>query len=331
MKRHARIRVPHEANGLELLELLTRRFTYHDHEAWSAQLAAGRLLVNGVTATAAAPPLKAGDHIEYLVPELPEPPVDRNIRTLLEDPDLLAVNKPANLPCHPAGRFFAHTLWHILKEEHQRPVVGLINRLDRETSGVVLLALSPGAERHLRAQFTRHQVQKRYLVIVEGLFPDQLETCGWLEPDTACEVRKKRRFAPAPPGYPATEPPESSPQHEWAETSFRRLHAASGMSLLEATPCTGRQHQIRATLCSLGYPVVGDKLYGVDPTLFLRFATGTLTAGDRRRLRLNRQALHAWSLTFRHPANGTTLTVTAPPPPDLLGLLPGSSVALTSP
>ncbi len=98
-------------------------------------------------------------------------------------------------------------------------------------------------------------------------------------------------------------------------TGFRLMRSVSGMSLVRATPRTGRLHQIRATLYNLGYPVVGDKLYGVDEQLFLRFIDGQLSEDDYLRLRLSHQALHAWKLPFV-PPDGEHVTIEAPIPGD---------------
>lgn len=108
---------------------------------------------------------------------------------------------------------------------------------------------------------------------------------------------------------------------EWAETVFERVHVCDGFSVVTALPSTGRLHQIRATLFSLGYPVVGDKLYGLDETLFLRFCEDALTDADRRRLRLPRQALHADYLRFHHPRFGALTELTAALPADMAGLI----------
>ena len=185
-----------------------------------------------------------------------------------------------------------------------QPEARLVNRLDRETSGLVLFGLSKEAAGNLGKQFSGRTVSKEYLVLVHGDFPDELEAEGFLERDTDCEVRKKRRFV--------TEP--SSELAESAKTRFRVIARNEGFSLVQALPHTGRLHQIRATLCSLGFPVVGDKIYGLDPSLFLRFIGDGLTAADKQGLLLTHQALHAWRLTLRTPHTGEELTLETEPP-----------------
>ena len=316
--RRAAIRIAPADHGVLVLAFLVRRFTYHAESEWTGLLARGRLLVNGVPVLAADHALQAGDRLEYLPEDHAEPPVDNGWRILLDESGFLAIDKPGNLPCHPGGRYFRHTLWHQLRERLGAAHLSLVNRLDRETSGLVLAALNPETASKLQCQFARRTVRKSYLAVVEGVFPATLpDARGWMLADAACEVRKKRRFQPAEPGGA---PP--APDAEWAETGFRSVRTAAGLSLIEATPHTGRLHQIRATLQALGFPVVGDKLYGLDPLLFLRFRDGMLSDADRQRLRLPRQALHAWKLSLRHPATGLPLELEAPPPPDLLALVP---------
>ena len=331
--RHVSLVIPRESAGPALLEFLCGRFTYHDRDEWLRRIGLGQLRLNGAVADPATV-LALGDRLDYDFAAGPEPAVNLEYGVLYEDADLFIVNKPANLPCHPAGCFFNHTLWALLKERFGGRYFALANRLDRETSGVLAVAKSPAATRHLQRQFARQRVAKRYLAVVEGVFPDTFAAAGWLSPDTACEVRKKRKFnlcagacppaagpgAAAVPG-PATAP-GSAAAPEWAETLFRRVAASTELSLVEAVPKTGRLHQIRATLCSLGFPLAGDKIYGVDPTLFIRYCDGTLTADDRRRLRLDRQALHASTLRLHHPADDRELEFTAPLPEEMRTLLP---------
>jgi len=317
MQRKNSVLIQPQQAGQQLLDFVSQRFTYRSREEWQAELAAQRFRLNDAEVRTDCI-LAPGDHLVYLMPDLIEPPVDPKYTVIHEDDDLLVINKPAPLPCHPGGRFFAHTLWALLKENHGLAEPRLINRLDRETSGLVLVAKNKAAARLCQEQFIQHRVEKVYLVLVEGDFldtPAPMEATGWLGPDPDSAIRKKMRFYPeqndAPPGAV-----ESS-------TIFRRLSSVhnNSLTLLEAKPHTGRCHQIRASLLHLGFPVLGDKLYGVDEQLFLRFKEDRLSAADHALLRLPRQALHAAILRLSHPVSGQALEFSAPLPLALQGLL----------
>ena len=314
MRRSATINRRAQDHGVSVLDLLARRFGYHDRETWRSLIEAAQVLVNHRPVRPDAV-LKPGDTLEYLADDLPEPPVDAGYEILHADKALLVVNKPGNLPCHPAGRYFRHTLWALLKTHLHLPYIGFVNRLDRETSGVVVVARSPEAARRCQAQFQAGEVWKRYLAVVEGRFPDG-ETCarGRLVPDADSGIRKKWRFLPAETAG------TDAPPGKWCVTTFRRIESGADLSLVEALPATGRLHQIRASLQALGHPLVGDKMYGVDPSLFLRFIEDRLSLEDRQRLRLPRQALHAAEIRLRHPATGRRLHVAAPLPADMASL-----------
>ena len=303
--------------GREVLDYLAGRFTYHSRDEWIALISAGRILVNG-TCCAPDTPLANGDEIEYRIEGLPEPPVADNYRVLYEDRALLAVDKPANLPCHPAGPFFNHTLWAFMKRDFEGLIPRFVSRLDRETSGVVLVARTANVQRTCQALGDAGRIAKVYSVLVEGEFPEALSAKGFLLADPASPVRKKQRFVPA---RECAAPPAGARE---CETIFAHLETRGELSLVEARLVTGRHHQIRATLCSLGYPVVGDKLYGVDDTCFLRFIEDKLTGEDRHRLRLPRQALHATRLRLPHPESGKTLDVRSPVPKAFYEVLHGA-------
>ena len=316
-KRRARTIIRRPDPGGPLPDYLAARFTYHDRDGWLELIRQGRLLVNDRPADEATS-LIPGDVLEFRMPEdEPEPPVDREVSVLFEDETILAAGKPPNLPCHPAGRYFRNTLLALLLERQpdNRPLF-LLNRIDRETSGIVLAAKSRWAAGSLGRQFQRKQVFKRYLALVEGRFPrSPLEARGFLSHDPGSPVRKRRKYHAGP-----------VPEHagEGAEpccTTLTGLETFGEVSLVEALPRTGRLHQIRATLHALGHPVVGDKLYGPDERIFLRFIRGGITREDRRRLRLPRQALHAAELRFRHPATGSRLRLEAEMPCDMRELL----------
>ena len=317
LQRTTSVLIQPQQAGQQLLDFVSQRFTYRSREEWQAELAAHRFLLNDTEARGDCI-LAKGDRLVYLMDALVEPKVATNYTVLYEDADLLVIDKPAPLPCHPGGRFFAHTLWALLKEKHGLDNPRLVNRLDRETSGIVLVAKNKDAARLCQEQFAQHRVEKVYLVLVEGDFPgtpDPMEATGWLGVDPNSAIRKKMRFYPAqndaPPG--AVE----------CSTTFRRLSYAGNpsLSLLEARPHTGRCHQIRASLLHLGFPVAGDKLYGLDEQLFLRFQEDRLNAHDHALLRLPRQALHAARLRLWHPTTGRELEFSSPLPPALQELL----------
>jgi len=310
MHRTIQTTVSPEAHGLSLIDYLVTRFTYHSHAAWCALIAQGNLMLND-TATSPEIPISTGDRITYRIPDLPEPPVDRFYTTLFEDADMLVINKPGNLPCHPAGRYFNHTLWALLKEAgYGETTLHLVHRLDRETSGIVVIAKNSAAATMLSQQFSARSLDKTYLVIVEGTFPPTYTARGKLERDPHSPVRKKRRFVET----------QSVADEATCETQFTCLNTASGISTLAAYPKTGQLHQIRATLCSLGYPVVGDKLYGVNDRYFLDFLNDTLTPEAWQHLRLPRQALHAYRLRIRHPTTLAWMEFEAPLPRDIHAL-----------
>jgi RluA family pseudouridine synthase len=241
----------------------------------------------------------------------PEPAVDTGYTILYRDEHLLAINKPARLPCHPGGRYLHNTLIHLLRRDLSPADPVLAHRLDRETSGVLLLALNRQTGARLYRQFANRTVKKHYEVFVEGVFPPTLLADGYLMSDPDSVVRKRRRFAQ---GLPITELP---PDAERAITRFTCLASDGEISHVMAKPETGRLHQIRATLHSLGFPVIGDTIYGVDANLFLKFCADRLDTIDRQRLRIARQALHAASIRCIHPATGEIFSCHAPLPTDL--------------
>jgi RluA family pseudouridine synthase len=310
MQRRIQSRIPPEQAGTPVLRFLVKRFSYHTQEEWLARVTSGRILVND-QATTPDRVLAAGDVVGYTADDIPEPRVNVDFTVVHDDADILVIDKPPNLPCHPGGRYFNHTLWAELKRRFKVEAPAFVNRLDRETSGLVVVAKHDRAARHCCNQFARRRVIKRYTALVEGSFPEALEARGNMEPDPGSGMHKRWVFRPA------SGPGEADPSGTWAATTFRSVSRHGGLSLIEALPDTGRHHQIRATLRALGFPVVGDKLYGPDPLMFVRFCTDALTEHDWQRLRMKRQALHAGRLEFRHPDGGRLLQFHAPIPEDM--------------
>ena len=288
--------------GMPLLDYLVARFTYRDRDGWRERIAAGELRVNNVAAVPERV-LADGEVLSYHPGDLPEPPVDLAWRVVYEDEYFRIVEKSGNLPVHPAGPFYRHTLWFELRRTFGN--VHLVNRLDRETSGLLLVARHAEAARKL----SRTPWRKEYLALVFGSFTEPVEAEGVLLPDAAGAVRKKRRFIPAGAAPPAA-------GGEFAATRLEPVAVRAGVSLVRALPRTGRLHQIRATLCSLGFPLLGDKLYGPDERIYLKIRDDRIDAADRALLRMPRQALHSAALTFRHPFTGREVHVESPLPED---------------
>ena len=300
--------------GTPLLDFLSKRFHYLSREDWAAQIQSGNLCIDQLPAQIDQV-LQPGALVEFTPRRLPEPPVSWDIEILFEDEQFLVLSKPGNLPCHPAGAFFNHTLWAWLKQAVKLPEVHFCNRLDRETSGLVIVAKNSDAAKLLNQALQQPDACKEYLVLVQGEFPASMQCNGWLIPDADSPVRKKRAFLQSLP--------KEMPQAESACTEYTCLayHPAANISLLKSILRTGRTHQIRATLCSLGFPVIGDKLYGVDDRLFLELAAGNLSCEDRKRLLLPRQALHSWKISFRLPNRDIPVQYTARLPQDLRDFL----------
>ena len=285
---------------------LSRRFTYLSRRQWQDAIREGRIRLNGGK-TRCSRVLQAGELVAF-IPGHAEPNVEMRYEIIYEDDYLYAVDKGGNLPCHPAGPFFRNTLWYDMNRRYGK--VFIINRLDRETSGIMLLGKSSEFAAKMSELFQTDAICKKYYAWVYGRFDAPIHAEGFLLDEPTGEVRKKRRFVMAA-DY-------GGDGGERAETLLLPVKPGDRYSLVEALPKTGRLHQIRATLCSLGFPLVGDKLYGLDENIYLRFADGVMTEGDRRELVFGRQALHAWSLEFEHPANGARIVLTAPLPPDIV-------------
>ena len=301
-----------EGKDLRLDAWLAGRFTYRSRTEWQNAVRAGEILLNG-TRTRPSRLLHGDEIIDFVVPDLPEPAVRTDFRILAETPQYLAVEKPGDLPVHPSGCFFNHTLLMLLRKEYGE--LYPVNRIDRETSGIVLFARTPESAGTLSAALTRRTVGKKYVVYVHGEFPaEPYRAVGWLSPDPISAIRKKRRFTIEKPG---------SMEAEDCDTEFVHSTFFKGISKLECLLHTGRLHQIRATLFSLGFPVVGDKLYGLDDTIFGRFADGKMTESDKKLLLIERQALHAFELKMTDPFDGKEKTFVSPVPAELTALEKG--------
>ena len=292
-------RIPLTAAGQSLTGYCAERFTYLSHEQWQKEIDKGNLSLDGGIVSDPATSLKGGEILVWDGSSIVEPEVDDRVTILYEDMWFAAVDKPGNLPVHPAGRYFNNTIVALMQEHCGRKVYP-VHRIDRETSGVLLLAFDEKTAGSLSAALT--QGSKEYLALVHGVFPDEELIIDLpLGPDGESAIRKKRRAWPG--------------GNQGAVTRFQKVLTTGDISLVRCFPETGRLHQIRAHLLSAGFPIVGDKLYGRDETAFLKFIEHGLTAELLERLILPRTALHAAGLVFSHPQSKQNMIIRAPLPP----------------
>jgi 23S rRNA pseudouridine1911/1915/1917 synthase len=254
--------------------------------------------------------LRAGDVVRAQFDQLPSPPRDITLiaqpiplEILFEDEELLVVNKPAGLVTHPApghwdGTLVNAVLWHLGErpsaagEATGAPLAraGVVHRLDKDTSGLLLIAKTARAQLSLSRQLKARTIHRKYLALVEGVLPLDAGTIN------------------APIGRHTTHRKVMSIRHlggRTAVTHYRVRKRFAHYTLLDVALDTGRTHQIRVHLSHVGHPVAGDPAYSRHPADYWR-AQG-----------MARQLLHAYQLTFQHPATGHTLTIEAPIPEDM--------------
>lgn len=252
------------------------------------------ILANGVRVTVRHV-LRRGETLTLALSDGESPaalkPVALDLPILYEDDDLVIPNKPARMPTHPSHDHWDDTVANALAFRYREMGVPFvfrpINRLDRDTSGLLLIARNKLAAGRLTLAMQRGEIRKTYVAVLEGTgLPDE----GRIE-------RPLRRSAESiivrevcSPGDEGATP---------AVTLYRVLARGGDCTLVEARPLTGRTHQLRVHFASLGHPIAGDDLYGFPNA------------------RCSRQALHARSLVFPHPSTGETMTFSAPFPPDL--------------
>ncbi len=286
---------------------MSRKFPVIGRSSWQKRILEGLVFVNELQCRPSRR-ISPGEKVEFLYERRPEPPVDRNARILMDDPSFLIVDKPANLPVHPSGVYFQNTLYYVLKEKFGADFKGYFaHRLDRETSGLLVLGRDKKSAAFLQRAFRGGQVIKEYLTIVHGDFPEYLEAAGYLSQGNG-PVRKRRIF---------TRIKRSVEGEQTAHSEFTLVSRKGGLSLILVRLHTGRMHQIRATLSSLGFPVAGDRLYGLDENLYLKFIHGEETDEDRERLILGRSALHSHRLCFEHPEKKESVDCRSEMPEDM--------------
>jgi len=295
--------VPPEGEGMRLDQCLATLVGGHSRAYYQRLIRNGAVHMRGRSCRRAEA-VRAGDEISIQHPEAPAQglqaePVEFGI--LYEDEDILVINKPPGLVVHPSEGSPTGTLVHGLlyfdeesfadmTDETLRP--GIVHRLDKDTSGVMVVARNLEARHFLKQAFKDREVEKTYLTLVVGEFGS---VTGTIESQIGRNPHNRLKMGVVSEGGKA------------ALTKYRVLGSAQGCSLLEVRIFTGRTHQIRVHFSHLHHPVLGDSLYG----------------GNRPGVpyRAPRQLLHAWKLAFPHPRTGTMREYMAPLPEDFTAAL----------
>ncbi len=251
--------------------------------------------------------VRAGEVIRLDRPAPVEPEVPRHFEILAEDQTFMAIDKPAGLPMHTSAKFYRNTLTAVLRERFPNEPMQICHRLDRETSGVLLVARTAQAASQLKQAFALRRVQKTYVALVHGCPEPQTGVID--QPMKLLDTPTHLMMGVSGDGLPA-------------RTRYHVLQQLGAYSLVQAEPETGRQHQIRVHLAFLGHPIVGDKLYRASEADFMAYCDNGLSEELLLKFDgLPRHALHAQSLTFPHPVTGQAITVQSPLPSDLIDFM----------
>lgn len=346
-----------EHDGMRLDKYLYRRNPgLHNRAEWASVVRQGRVSVEGRSSIKPSLKLRSGDALRIAVVRerrVPPPlPKDLEIERLYMDHDFIAVNKPPGLAVHPTGLIQEHTVSAVLENSQDSHLYHTdsdefkcyaVHRLDKDTTGVLILARNAVGARKLSYMFStgdqarklrrlavapdadkdaKHWVEKEYVVAIEGKLPETVTAKGFIGPDLDSPIHIRRMFQTKP----GPQPTEWHPRVQYdrwlsATTEFTPLdyRADRNISLIQAKLVHGgRTHQIRATLHALGYPVIGDPMYGVCPEMFLEWDDSV----RREALRMGRVALHARRCVLhgRGVLSTPVVEIVAPIPEDIRAL-----------
>ena len=289
MDRTVTYQISEQEEGLTVLEYLRRNgFSRHILSAMKTDKDA--ILLNGLHAGGRTL-LREGDLLRIHVPETESGenivPVPIRLSILYEDQDVLVVKKPADMPVHPSYGNYENTLANGVSAYFQANGINCpfrcINRLDRDTSGALILAKNALSASILSAQMKNRLIRRTYLAVVKGIAPEKGTVSAPISRVSSSVIKRQVDFAEGDP----------------AVTHFERLAVSHDHSLLEIHLETGRTHQIRVHMGYLGYPLPADYLYYPDYSRF------------------SRQPLHSFQLIFSRPVTGGSLCITAPVPADI--------------
>ncbi|MHC4480264.1 MAG: RluA family pseudouridine synthase [Planctomycetota bacterium] len=302
----------HERKRLDAY--LAARFPDYSRTFVQALIREGRITVNGEEVKPSYSPLR-GDRVVALVPTQRHdeiPPQDIPLDVLYEDEWIVAVNKPPDLVVHPSRGHQTGTLVNALVHHFGRlsdvqgPLrPGIVHRLDRDTSGVILVVKDRLVHEQIARQFEERSVVKEYVAVCEGRI--ELDS-DLIDAPIGAHVRDREKMAVR----------QSTGKR--ARTIYEVAERLGAFTVVRCRPLSGRTHQIRVHLAFIGHPIVADSLYGWRDSIYLP----DLTGGEHKPCEgplIDRQALHARRITIRHPKRNEPMTFEAPLPPDMIRLI----------
>lgn len=279
-----------------LIDFLFRRFPYLTREKWveNIQLAAIKINDQPVTPTTV---LNNNDIISYLRPREDEPEIDTRYNILYLDDSIVVVEKNGNIPISESGKYYQNTLLNILKEGEGFSELYAVHRLDRETSGIVVIGRTKEIATTMGEQFQRRVPQKEYHAVLLGEFPEKELMVNF-------PIRKVRASEINASKYSVRIRQLAAEDGKESKTLFIAEKVANGLTLAKIKLFTGRTHQIRCHSEYAGFPVLGDKLYGQSDETFIQIMKGEREPVFAPYGKVDRQLLHASYLSFQHPKTG---------------------------
>ncbi len=293
-----------DVSGLRLDKVLAQLIPTVSRSRITSWITQGAVKVNQEVVTKASKTLKGHETVEVDAPPSPETlafaPADIDFEVVCETPDFIVVNKPAGLVTHPAAGHWNDTLLNGLLARYPElallPRAGIVHRLDKDTTGLMVVARTVEAQTSLVHQLSERTVHRQYLAVVYGTPPESLTIENYLFRDPAHPLR----FAVSRKNV-----------GRYAKTTVKRVSSVGAFSLVACQLATGRTHQIRVHLTNAGFPLVGDPLYKTTASCPLPDSVPKVTG----------QMLHAARLHFEHPVTGETLSFKVMPPQHFLDAL----------
>ena len=310
--------VEDRAHGWRLDHYVSRLYPNYSRSLFQKAISDGLIRVNGLAAKSSRR-LHVNDRLSVTLPKEPDSSIEPEaipLEILFEDEHLVVINKPAGMIVHPGKANYGGTLANALQAHfdelsdiagQHRP--GIVHRLDRDTSGLLVVAKNNQVHHRLSRQFEQREVKKTYLAVVHGVVDFDSD---YIETHVRVHSKQREKMSVCPPGNEARE----------AVTFYEVIERFPEFTFVRLHPKTGRTHQLRLHMSHLGHPIIADRMYGGGTEVRLGDIT-EVEEGQANRVLIRRQALHAYRLEFTHPDSGQNVAFEAPLASDIQEVVDG--------